>query len=89
MSKEKALKLAVGEKCSKPWEEAIRNAFMPVTPKQSVKTVVSVTESASMSKKIYPYSTISMVVMVTVTMLSLVGTYTWSVVSNIVSTYGA
>lgn len=49
---EAALSQAIGEKNSKPWEEAIRNAFMPVTPKPSVKTVVSVTESASMSKQL-------------------------------------
>ncbi|XP_065184524.1 serine/threonine-protein kinase D2-like isoform X2 [Sycon ciliatum] len=42
-----ALKQAVGEQQGTPWEKAIRAAFMPVTPKPSVKTVVSVTESAS------------------------------------------
>lgn len=46
------LKQAVGDKQAKPWEEAIRNAFMPVTPKQSVSgnTSVHVTESSSPSK---------------------------------------
>eukprot|EP00117_Sycon_ciliatum_P006108 scpid23409/ scgid0853/ Serine/threonine-protein kinase D3; Protein kinase C nu type; Protein kinase EPK2; nPKC-nu len=47
VSMKDALAQAVGEKRCKPWEEAIRGAFMPVTPKPSIKTVVSVTESTS------------------------------------------
>ena len=46
-----ALQQAVGEKQAKPWEEAIRSAFMPVTPKPSVKTVVSVTESCTTGQR--------------------------------------
>lgn len=45
-----ALRQAVGEQQAKPWEDAIRAAFMPVTPKPSVKTVVSVTESTTQGK---------------------------------------
>lgn len=48
------LRQVVGEKQAKPWEEAIRNAFMPVTPKQSILTNASVhvIETSSPSKQL-------------------------------------